>query len=177
MPTTGSGSASGLATPTPVYTGVYPYLRLRFGDSVRNLTDVQLGAAYDGEIAAEVRKRFKAHGGPAAFTALAGMDRLNADEAIGKWTAISIHVPVTTGGLLAPLVYQNVTSGDNDRITVQTAQVSNTTATLDARVQWEREAWLAWRRCSFVPAPAAPPSLSGMAGRSRARYTAAGRPV
>ena len=144
MPASGSGSASGLATPAG-YSGVYPYLREILGDSVHGRPDVD----FDLVIAETLRAAFAAFP-TSTYAALIGSDKANVDEAIGKWAAIRRHSAFTTGGMNGSLTYENVTGRDNTRITRQTDNQFGMTFRSDVRNQYRREARQAWHRVSFV---------------------------
>lgn len=161
-------SPTTVVTPAGGYSGVYAWIRSRLQDSVNNPdgTPAVPDAYFDQDIRSEIRRLLSPFPSQ-AYAAITGEDRANADEAIGLYVAIRLQVPLSTGGLVAPITYENVTTTGNARITRQTAQISNTATGLDERTRWKAEADAAWSRVSFVGADFASPPSAVVTNRTR----------
>ncbi len=135
--------------PAPEATRSYPGIVERIRSRLRDAADGLPDATFTKDIELELLLRFGPYA-PRTYTDLSGDDLKFANTAIGFAVAVKQNVPLQTGGFgNAPLVYRNITTPDNSRITQQTAQIS-AGSNIDERTVWSQESNEAWSQISFV---------------------------
>ncbi len=167
------------ALPVEFDAGLYPgpakWVRLLLQDSVgRNelAAAVRPNSEFELATSAIIRELFAPYA--ETYDSLTGDDLENADETIGLFASAFLLVPLSTGGGASPLVYDNITTAGDTKITRQFAQIGGGAASIDERNAWRTRAWSTWARVSFVAAvrqTAPSPALFGVVGRRRSLET------